>query len=170
MQTQPTPSAHVCTPHHAGYCLTAEFAQEVAKTAKGVEAAKAFLGFLNEFVPALGDSLQATVDAHIALAREIVHSDAGTTLPPGNLRMRDCFPNQNWTDTLTTKSQCDRVRRSFRRQYAEQFLRAPIGTWSVNETRTDVAGEAWLRADKDVYYVVDDFGFLARVDGKGGAA
>lgn len=170
MQTQPSPSAHVCTPHHTGYFLTAEFAQEVAKTAKGVEAAKAFLGFLNEFVPALGDSLQATVEAHIALAREIVHPDAGTTLPPGNLRMRDSFPGLGWTDTLITESQCGRVRRSFRQQYAAQFPRAPIGAWSVNETRTDDAGETWLRADQDVYYVVDDFGFLARVDGKGGAA
>lgn len=169
MQTHPTPSAHVCTPHHAGYCLTAEFAQEVAKTAKGVEAAKAFLGFLNEFVPALGNALQATTEAHIALAREVAHRDACVTLPLGNTPMRDKFPTVDWPDRLMYVSDCGRVHQTFTRAFDDSGG-APVGTWRIFEQRTDEVGEKWTKQNLGAHYVVDDFGFLARVDGKGGAA
>lgn len=93
-----------------------------------------------------------------------------TTLPPGNLPMRDVMPFINPDRALYTASECGRVRRTLCRQFAETHPQAPIGTWWSFEKRTDDRGEVWIRKDDGIYYVVDDFGFLVRVDGKGGAA
>ena len=46
----------------------------------------------------------------------------------------------------------------------------PAGTWWPHEVRTDDKGEEWAKRLHGVCYVVDDFGFLTRADGKGGAA
>ncbi|MGN8004152.1 hypothetical protein ACTJKQ_13270 [Acidovorax sp. 22279] len=46
----------------------------------------------------------------------------------------------------------------------------PVGTWRSFEERVDDTGDRWIKQTWSVHYVVDDFGFLARVDGKGGAA
>lgn len=93
-----------------------------------------------------------------------------TTLPPGNLPMRDTYPDISAPTMLALESQCGRVRQFFMRQLAAKFPQVPIGTWSINETRIDEDGEAWIKVDQGIHYVVDDFGFLARVNGKGGAA
>ena len=93
-----------------------------------------------------------------------------TTLPPGNLPMRDLYQNIDLPTTLVTVSQCGRVKMSFDRQFEAKYPAVPIGTWAVYETRTDDDGEAWLRQDRNIHYVVDDFGFLARARHEGGAA
>lgn len=92
-----------------------------------------------------------------------------TTLPPGTLPMRDKFPEIIHEGMLTLHSECGRIRRAFHRQFASSYPHSPIGTWWPYEERTDDQGEAWIRLDREVHYVVDDFGFLARVNGKGGA-
>ena len=93
-----------------------------------------------------------------------------TTLPPGDLPMLDLYPQLSPTDWLVTVSKCGKVKRSFGRQFYREFLQTPVGAWDVSESRIDDEGEVWFKRDHGVYYVVDDFGFLARVDGKGGAA
>lgn len=93
-----------------------------------------------------------------------------TTLPPGDLPMQDICPHTTYTELIAIGSQCGKVKRSFFRQLHVRYPQAPIGTWATVESRTDNDGEVWFKQDQGVYYVVDDFGFLARVDGKGGAA
>ena len=95
---------------------------------------------------------------------------ACTTLPPGNLPVRDRYPFPMPEGTLYTSSDCGRLLRSFQQQFAGPYLQAPIGTWKVFEQRIDTEGETWIKKDQGIHYVVDDFGFLARVNGKGGAA
>lgn len=101
-------------------------------------------------------------------------ADVCTTLPPGNLPMRDAsrnYPYTNWHSFIATESACGRVKRNFSRQFGkEPYNNTPGGAWNVIEMREDATGGIWARRDRGVYYVVDDFGFLARVDGKGGAA
>lgn len=102
-------------------------------------------------------------------------ADVCTTLPPGNLPMRDAsldYPySYNWHSFIATESACGRVKRNFDRQFGkEPYNNTPDGAWNVVEMRTDASGDTWFRRDRGIYYVVDDFGFLARVDGKGGAA
>ena len=93
-----------------------------------------------------------------------------TTLPPRNLPMRDRYPRLELTDWLATVSECGRVKRTFSRQYTDDCRDTPIGTWRVFEQRTDDQGEVWTKLDGGIHYVVDNFGFLARVNREGGAA
>lgn len=95
---------------------------------------------------------------------------ACTTLPPGNLPMRDLCPLSDLPDWLATGSECGKVKRSFNRQFPAKFQQVPNGTWHVIESRIDDEGEVWFKRDRGVHYVVDDFGFLARAQHVGGAA
>lgn len=92
-----------------------------------------------------------------------------TTLPPGDLPVRDMFPDLDTPDHLTYVSECGRVRRSYFRTF-NGCHGVPAGTWWPHEVRTDDKGEEWAKRLHGVCYVVDDFGFLTRADGKGGAA
>lgn len=91
-----------------------------------------------------------------------------TTLPPGDLPMRGRFPIDQ-SDRLRYISECGRVRRTYIRVF-DDYHGVPLGTWYTYEVRTDNRGEDWIKQPKGEYHVTDDFGFLARVDGKGGAA
>ncbi len=90
-----------------------------------------------------------------------------TTLPPGDLPMRDKYPDLDIPDRLTYVSECGRVRRSYTRAFNDLFG-VPPGTWYPFEMRTDEAGLKWVKQDRGERYVVDDFGFLV-LAGKGGA-
>lgn len=92
-----------------------------------------------------------------------------TTLPPGDLPMRDRFPELDQPERLMYVSECGRVRRSYSRAF-DDFYGVPVGTWHPYEVRIDDEGEEWIKRFQGGRYVVDDFGFLAWVDGKGGAA
>lgn len=91
-----------------------------------------------------------------------------TTLPPGNLPMRERFPELDLPTRLTYESDCGRIRRSYTRVFDELHW-VPVGTWYCFEERTDQTGQKWTKQSLGAHYVVDDFGFLA-LGGKGGAA
>lgn len=95
-------------------------------------------------------------------------ADVCTTLPPGNLPMRDAYPSS--TNGFCFRSDCGRVEASFHKQHNSFHPWAPIGLWYGHETRIDNHGQKWLKIDSGVHYVVDNFGFLARVEQQGGAA
>lgn len=92
-----------------------------------------------------------------------------TTLPPGDLALRDRFPNSTDHGRISLISDCGRVLRSYTRTFDESYG-VPVGTWRSFEERVDDTGDRWIKQTWSVHYVVDDFGFLARVDGNGGAA
>ena len=39
---------------------------------------------------------------------------------------------------------------------------APIGSWGISETRTDNAGQVWIKKI-NAYFVIDNFGDLVEV-------
>lgn len=92
-----------------------------------------------------------------------------TTLPPGNLALRDRFPNSTDRERISLISDCGRVRRSYTRTFDEAYG-VPVGTWRSFEERADDTGERWIKQTWGVHYVVDDFGFLVVASSTGGAA
>ena len=84
-----------------------------------------------------------------------------TTLPPGNLPMRDKFSNEFPYGPMYLESACGSVSRHAMPVHTKHFC-APIGCWSVSESRIDSAGQEWIKHDS-CYLVVDDFGNLMEV-------
>lgn len=97
-------------------------------------------------------------------------ADVCTTLPPGNLPMRDAYPFITDGDDFWLRSDCGRVKIAFIKQQPCKYPSVPIGAWIGHETRIDNHGETWIKRDSSTHYVVDNFGFLARVEQQGGAA
>jgi hypothetical protein len=84
--------------------------------------------------------------------------------------MRDAYPFLTDSDSFWLRSDCGRVQIAFGKQQPSKYPSAPIGAWCGHETRIDSQGEKWIKEDRGVHYVVDNFGFLARVERQGGAA
>ena len=81
-----------------------------------------------------------------------------TTLPPGNLPMRDVFNNRYPHGEVHLASACGTVTRCMWPPY-QGCSSAPIGSWGMSETRTDNAGQVWIKAI-NAYFVIDNFGDL----------
>ena len=94
--------------------------------------------------------MQTTPGAHVC-----------TTLPPGNLPMRDVFNNRYPHGEVHLASTCGTVTRCMWPPY-QGCSSAPIGSWGISETRTDNAGQVWIKAI-NAYFVIDNFGDLVEV-------
>ena len=94
--------------------------------------------------------MQTTPSAHVC-----------TTLPPGNLPMRDVFNNRYPHGEVHLASACGTVTRCMWPPY-QGCSSAPIGSWGISETRTDNAGQVWIKAI-NAYFVIDNFGNLVEV-------
>lgn len=100
-----------------------------------------------------------------------IRTQERTTLPSGNLPMRDIFAHLPPNGTMHLKSVCGNVERSLHPQYAGRYPNAPVGAWWALETRRDSSGQEWTKQDHNEYFVVDDFGNLVSATArKGGAA
>ena len=84
-----------------------------------------------------------------------------TTLPPGNLPMRDVFNNRYPHGEVHLASACGTVTRCMWPPY-QGCSSAPIGSWGISETRTDNAGQVWIKKI-NTYFVIDNFGDLVEV-------
>ena len=84
-----------------------------------------------------------------------------TTLPPGNLPMRDVFNNRYPHGEVHLASTCGTVTRCMWPPY-QGCSSAPIGSWGMSETRKDSAGQVWIKAI-NAYFVIDNFGDLVEV-------
>ena len=84
-----------------------------------------------------------------------------TTLPPGNLPMRDVFNNLWPHEEMHLASACGTVTRCMRPPY-QGYSGAPIGSWGMSETRTDNAGQVWIKKS-NAYFVIDNYGDLVEV-------
>ena len=84
-----------------------------------------------------------------------------TTLPPGNLPMRDVFNNHYPPAELHLASACGTVTRCMWPPY-QGCSSAPIGSWGMSETRKDSAGQVWIKQSNS-YFVIDNFGNLVEV-------
>lgn len=94
--------------------------------------------------------MQTTPSAHVC-----------TTLPPGNLPMRDVF-NNRWPHAgMHLASACGTVTRCMWPPY-QGCSSAPIGSWGISETRKDSAGQVWIKRI-NAYFVIDNFGDLVEV-------
>ena len=94
--------------------------------------------------------MQTTPSAHVC-----------TTLPPGNLPMRDVFNNRYPHGEVHLASTCGTVTRCMWPPY-KGCSSAPIGSWGISETRTDSAGQVWIK-QSNAYFVIDNFGDLVEV-------
>ena len=92
-----------------------------------------------------------------------------TTLPPGDLPMRDLYPGQP-TGYMHMVSTCGAIRRVMIPQKVEKYPEAPIGAWAIHETRTDSNGDRWVNSPDGDYFVVDNYGDLVRVAAREGGA
>lgn len=84
-----------------------------------------------------------------------------TTLPPGNLPMRDVFNNRWPHEEMHLASTCGTVTRCMWPPY-QGCSSAPIGSWGISETRKDSAGQVWIKKI-NAYFVIDNFGDLVEV-------
>lgn len=88
---------------------------------------------------------------------------AAVTLPPGNLPMRERFNNRFPHEERHLVSACGSITRCACPPYSGIPV-APIGCWSVSETRIDSAGQEWIKRSRGCgYYVIDNFGDLIEV-------
>ena len=94
--------------------------------------------------------MQTTPSAHVC-----------TTLPPGNLPMRDVFNNLWPHEEMHLASTCGTVTRCMWPPY-QGCSSAPIGSWGISETRKDSAGQVWIKMI-NAYFVIDNFGNLVEV-------
>lgn len=94
--------------------------------------------------------MQTTPSAHVC-----------TTLPPGNLPMRDVFNNRYPHGEVHLASACGTVTRCMWPPY-QGCSSAPIGSWGMSETRKDSAGQVWIK-QINAYFVIDNFGDLVEV-------
>ena len=84
-----------------------------------------------------------------------------TTLPPGNLPMRDVFNNRYPHGGVHLASACGTVTRCMWPPH-RGHTSGPIGSWGMSETRKDSAGQVWIKRI-NAYFVIDNFGDLVEV-------